>query len=171
MKKILLIILFVFCFTSTYVMPLYGATITTTNRLIDVKRLYYKAITEQFHERINYQKYRIGYVETTLNIRNSPNNKSKVVGTLYYGDKVKNGFTYERIFEYIPSSNGFLQQLFYIHNNPFYMDEQIKTMVNKIPIPKAASTVLVVAKAGQVPRMDTKRGFSLMIPLRKFFFV
>ena len=54
------------------------------------------------------------------------------IAKLYYGDKVKNGFTYERIFEYIPSSNGFLQQLFYIHNNPFYMDEQIKTLIDRV---------------------------------------
>ena len=47
--------------------------------------------------------------------------------------------------------------------------EQIKTMVKSRPIPSAASSVFVVAKAGHVPKIDTKSGFSVRIPFKKFF--
>ena len=49
--------------------------------------------------------------------------------------------------------------------------EQTKTTVKRIPIPIAASIDFVVAKAGHVPRIDTNNGFSMIMPLRKFFLV
>ena len=49
--------------------------------------------------------------------------------------------------------------------------EQIKTIIKSRPMPIAASTVLVVAKAGHVPRIDTNNGFSAIKPFKKFFFV
>lgn len=54
------------------------------------------------------------------------------IAKLYYGDKQKEGFKLERIAENIPSSNSFLQQLFYEQNNPFYMDEKIKLIINRV---------------------------------------
>ena len=45
--------------------------------------------------------------------------------------------------------------------------EQIRTTVAAMPIPKAATTEVEMAKVGQVPSTSTRTGFSLIRPLRK----
>lgn len=96
MKKLLLIIFILFA-TSTYVMPLWGASITTTNKLVNTKQIYFDAITKQSYERIHFfhefkPKTHDGYAKTTVNIRASPNKKGKLKGVLYFGDHVKYTF-------------------------------------------------------------------------------
>jgi predicted helicase len=53
------------------------------------------------------------------------------IAKLYYGDKDKEDFKFERIVKNIPASNSFLQQLFYTQNNPFYMEKTIKTIIDR----------------------------------------
>ncbi len=64
------------------------------------------------------------------------------IAKLYYGDKQTKGFELESIFNYIPHSNSFLQQLFYTQNNPFYMEKTIKTIIDR-SIEMMASTDVV----------------------------
>lgn len=48
------------------------------------------------------------------------------------------------------------------------MFEQRSTIVAAAPIPKALETLVEVAKVGQVPKIRTRTGFSLIMPLIKF---
>lgn len=95
MKRKFLIFLLILFATSNYVMPLQGATITTTNPLINteyVKQNYFQAIAERSQKRIfkkSKAKKHKGYANTTVNIRASPTKKAKIKGILFYGDTVK----------------------------------------------------------------------------------
>lgn len=94
MKRKILIFLLILFTTSNYVMPLQGASITTTNKLVNTKQIYFDAITEQMNQRIGqYKKPKVkkhkGYVNTTVNVRASPKKSAKIKGTLFYGEQVQ----------------------------------------------------------------------------------
>lgn len=129
MKRKILIFLLILFATSNYVMPLQGATINTTNKLINTKQIYFDAIAEQFCKRVEqYKKPKIkrhkGYANTTVNVRASPKKSAKIKGILFYGEQVK----------YIFLGNGWLQ----IGKNKYVKEECItdgspEYTIHKIP--------------------------------------
>lgn len=96
MKRKILIFLLILFATSNYVMPLQGATINTTNKLIlnSVRQAYFDSIAKQSKKRITLYKKRKprkhdGYANTTVNVRASPKKSAKIKETLFYGEQVK----------------------------------------------------------------------------------